>query len=225
MKLDAHIAAQLTPEQPLTYDWSDWEARDTFLHDPPDDFAPRMGDSAALALVIGTSAWIRLRLAHEGNDPLVMQTEGMAWAYMNSPDAAAFFETNLDQWRGPVRGPLGIVVDILLDAMFYRDDDPRISIRMAWIYNLALHVMEADADAYVGWFADRAEALAAAYPPESGTVSLFGDDPSVGPAVDPDALLPGAEVARGSAKAALYRYLVTTEAANPLFDQDFLVPA
>lgn len=216
MSLEAHIRSVMTPAQPIAFEWTDWDAREYYMFDPPEDFAPDMGPSAVLALILGTATWIRLRFESFDADPLPGRVEGAGWAYQVNPGAAAYFELPLDDWRGPVRGPLGLVIDLILDALFVRDEDPEIEVRLMWIYNLAIHVLEADADAFVGWFAERAEMLAAAYPNGARALPLFGDDPTVGPPVAPDALVPQERIDIADAERRLRAHVHMIAGDNPL---------
>ncbi|PRP96570.1 hypothetical protein ENSA5_36460 [Enhygromyxa salina] len=137
----------------LHFEWDEWRVHRYYVPFEGEAFA-RLGQltgRANAALAYASGEWILHRFAavnHDETPRLYLEAcwaANVHWAYF------PYVEIDEDRWRGPVRGPLLIMMAIAGDAYFGLDDDAAIQARSLWMRNLALHVLP-DSGAYLAWF-------------------------------------------------------------------------
>src|SRR5262245_45804600 len=158
------VAANIADDR-LIYEWDEWDVHEYF--DFPDEaLEQRLTEisgrgSISLALAIGE--WICHRYSRLSRDPAPMQHLEASWAEQMKPDASCYMETEDDEWRGVIRGPLSIVMTIANDALFCMDEDENTSVRAAWMTNLARHVLPRHEE-FEAWLAIVVDRLALLHP-------------------------------------------------------------
>jgi hypothetical protein len=143
LPVPAYISTAQIVTNSVRYRWDEWNVNDYFLGLDKDQFErlDALSDAANLALAIGCGEWICHRFATLSNDPDPQHFVEAAWAAIIHPAYCMDVETNDDEWRGPIRGPLNLVISILHDGIHRRDTDPHEATRACWMYNLAQHVL------------------------------------------------------------------------------------
>jgi len=109
-------------------------------------------------------------------DIIPMQYIEAAWAEQMQPDQATYIETEDDEWRGIVRGPLSIAITIANDVLFCLDEDEVAATRAAWMTNLARHVLPRT-DSFESWLDIVTERLARYHPRQGSEGESFENDP------------------------------------------------
>lgn len=127
----------------IHYHWDEWSVKDYFIEVDEDQFdrLDELSDAANLALAIGCGEWIYHRFSILTDDPDPKYYLEAAWAAIVYPGYCKYIETIDDEWRGPIRGPLNMMISILNDGIHCRDTDPHEATRACWMYNLAKHVL------------------------------------------------------------------------------------
>jgi hypothetical protein len=145
---NAQIATEI-----IRYAWDEWRVRDYFIEvkDEQFDRLDALSDAANLALAIGCGEWLCHRFSVLSNDPDPYHLLEAAWAAIVHPAYCLDFETDDDEWRGPVRGPLNMTMSILEDGIHQRETDPHEATRSCWMYNLTKHVLPRS-DEFERWF-------------------------------------------------------------------------
>ena len=97
-----------------------------------------------MSLAIATGLWIceRFRLVDSDRRPL--QFLEAAWAGTISRSYCHYAEIDDDEWRSPARGPLGMTISIVNDAIFHINEDSKVAMRAVWMNSLARHVLLAE---------------------------------------------------------------------------------
>jgi hypothetical protein len=137
----------------VRYRWDEWNVNAYFLEIDPAQKARLnpLSDAANLALVVGSAEWIVHSLSSVSRDPDPSLYLEAAWAAIVHPGYCEYLETDADEWRGPIRGPLNVTMAIVNDGIHCRETDPLESTRACWMYNLARHVLPR-ADVFDKWF-------------------------------------------------------------------------
>jgi|ERR1017187_4225868 hypothetical protein len=153
LHVPAYIQSAQVATNTIRYPWDEWRVKDYFMEVDDDQFdrLDRLSDAANLALAIGCGEWISYRFAPVSDDPDPSAYIEAAWAAIIHPAYCLEIETDDDEWRGPVRGPLNMTVTILNDGIHQRETDPHEATRACWMYNLASHVLPS-ADEFSKWF-------------------------------------------------------------------------
>jgi hypothetical protein len=197
------------------YTWDEWDVRSHFMFEEPAQLArlQRLTNKANTALAIGIGEWTCERFRPLDPDLRPAQFLEAAWAGSVRLAYCQFTYTIDDEWRGPVRGPLALTITIVNDALFGLSENPDVSVRVCWRYNLAAHVLPSS-DAFNAWFdacvtrIEREHAHANEPLPElDAAQQLFAALPWQGQPVAREALDPAFDYRRGSAGALIERFL------------------
>lgn len=174
-----YIAAARIADAHADYPWDEWNVKDAYL--PPDEeLLERYGDlthRAQVAMTVATAEWIVFRFNNLSSDPMPMQYLEAAWAANVDLAYGTYIETDDDDWRGPVRGPLNVAISIVVDALFCADqtDDP--AENPAWMSKLAERVLPEHAQAsFKAWRLACLERLEKYYSDPLADESLDADD-------------------------------------------------
>lgn len=222
MALRGYIDSLLAVRGRPVYAWSDWEARDYYLWNPPKGYLAEMSDAAALGLTLATAEWIAARFAKLDADPMVDHVVQAGWGFMLNGDAILYIEAEHDDWAGPIRGPLGKMIDIAMDALFARDEDPNMRNRTFWMYNLAGYVLEDDVEIFDQWFQWACAHVALLHPHKAQVVDVFANPEDITEPVGREAFRPESGYQPAHAQQELLNYLGRTDRQNPLIRFDEL---
>lgn len=139
-------AAQIADTDP-DYPWDEWKVRDTY--EPVDEeLLDRFGvltQAARVAMTIATAEWAVFRFENLSDDPVPLQYLESAWAANIDRAYGTYVETDDDEWRGPIRGPLNMTITIVVDALFCADQSEDTAENPAWMSKLAERVLPARA--------------------------------------------------------------------------------
>ena len=93
----------------IRYRWDDWdvEAVDMPVDEALKQRLKGMSQRAVAAFSIAACEWVVHRFSGLAGDALPRQYLEAAWAQVCDFRYATHFDIDVDQWRGPVRGPLG----------------------------------------------------------------------------------------------------------------------
>jgi hypothetical protein len=181
----AYVRSDGVADELLRYAWDEWTIRkhwdivEADLHQRIDQLTNRAGTALALA----TAEWICQRFSLLCWDPRPRQFLEAAWAGNIHRSYCEYTETVTDEWRGPIRGPLNIIILIANDALFCLHEDPHAATRACWMAALARHVLPSAArPRFEAWFEASIERLEAHYPRVLALVSesVFEPFPGMG---------------------------------------------
>src|ERR1019366_2092168 len=152
-----YIHASHSQNNIVHYKWDDWNIERT--EEPFDEVLYerliRIGMRANVAFTIGTAEWIVYRYGLLIDDPLPANYLEAGWAQMIDWRYGAYYGwqdlTKEDEWRGPVRGPLGVTMSRVMYAIQQAEEsggDP--SLRATWISSMAQYVIPFP-DEYRSW--------------------------------------------------------------------------
>ncbi len=114
--------------------------------------------NACLALAIGSATWVLARFTRFDDDRPARDFVAAMWAEIAPGWRCQWYFPDDGDYVGPVRGPMGLAMAILYDAMEELGNNPEIADRAAWMHNLARHVI-GDDPIYEGWFAKSIDKL------------------------------------------------------------------
>lgn len=136
----------------IRYTWDDWNVEEVDM--PLDErLQERFGaisQRAVVAFTIGTAEWIVYRFGALSDDPFPGQRLEAAWAQVVHFRYSYEQDVNLDEWNGPVRGPIGIAIRRVVYAIQQAESGLDPAWRAGRASNLAEHVI-ADPTSYRGW--------------------------------------------------------------------------
>ncbi|MBN8632084.1 MAG: hypothetical protein J0L76_14670 [Rhodobacterales bacterium] len=133
--------------------WDEWDIEPYYANHDPAQLArlSLLSGNANHALMCACGYWIverfrRLDLSREAEDFL----DVAAVSTYEAP-AYEYFEIDDEDWRGPIRGPLALMITISVDALYCLAEDPEPAVRACYMYNLCRHVLSPD-DEFLTWF-------------------------------------------------------------------------
>jgi hypothetical protein len=206
------------------YTWDEWDVRGHFMFEDPAQLA-RFGaltNKANTALAIAIGEWICERFRPLDADPRPLQFLEAAWAGNVRIAYCHYTHTVDDEWRGPVRAPLALTITIVNDALFGLSENAEVSVRVCWMYNLALHVLP-QSDAFKAWLEACVIRLEHEHarvsepkPPLDEATELFAVVPWQGQVVPREAFDPAFPYERAAAPGLIDRFLSSLRASeNP----------
>lgn len=145
-----HIAEANIADPRTCYLWDEWNV--TAAYQPADKertalFA-RFSHRANVGICIAIAEWIVWRFEGLDNDPMPLQYLEAAWAANVHLAYAKYIETDDDQWRGAVRGPINIAMSIVIDLLW--EDGVIPGEHASWMDNLARLVLS-NQEPYEAW--------------------------------------------------------------------------
>lgn len=176
-----HIAAANLATAPPRFRWDEWNV--TAAYEPADpalaDRMAALSHRANVAMCTATAEWVVWRFEQLSADPEPHEFLEAAWAAGVHTAYAGFPEFEDDDWRGPVRGPIRMALEILADLIWGRDDTAP-GENAAWLSNLAELVI-ADVRPFRAWREECIRRLERFHPrpPEAEEV-VFSDEIDVG---------------------------------------------
>jgi hypothetical protein len=196
----------------IRYRWDDWnvEQVDLPLKDTLQKRLNRISKRAIAAFTIGTAEWIVFRFALLSEDRVPTLRLEAAWAQEIALPYSSNQDIALDDWRGPVRGPIGIALRRVIFAVDQasRDGDP--AWRAGRAAKLAKHVIT-DPSMYLKWRERILERFEKLYP--------LNPDDTLGEVVPREALDPDAEFDVSQTEALINRFLAGLDyRSNPFLN-------
>lgn len=185
MRKPRYITAAELGGVTVRYKWDEWNVKEAYLpaHQELLERLIPLTRRANIALTIATAEWIAYRFELLDPDPMPLQYLEAAWAANIDLAYARYIETDDDQWRGPVRGPLNVALMLVIDGLFLEDENPNPAVNAAWITNLANRVLE-NTDSFRMWREAAIDRLDAYYRASATSgEDLFGDEGIKGPLV------------------------------------------
>jgi len=180
-------------DRDLVFPWDEWNLRPYYDHDAKGWWKRlnALSIRAQLALTNASGEWVRHRFSSVDGDVRPLQMLEAAWAGVVSPGYIRMPEPEEEEWRGPARGPLYILMLIVTDAFNHLEMDSDGASRAVWMYNLAQHVLPRT-DAYDAWFGEVVQRLERHHPKPGPTEEdLFsGLPPGMGVPVSREAFDP-----------------------------------
>lgn len=112
LPVPAYVQVDGLTSPTIRYRWDDWdvEAVDTPIDEALQLRLKAMSQRAVAAFSIAVCEWVVHRFSGLVSDALPRQYLEAAWAQVCDFRYATHFDIDVDQWRGPVRGPLGIAL-------------------------------------------------------------------------------------------------------------------
>jgi hypothetical protein len=207
------IAAGIADNR-LVYQWDEWDVHQYF--DFPEEVLEKrlaqVSGRGSIALTLAVGEWICQRYTRVSVDPAPMQYLEACWAEQMQSDLASYMETDDDEWRGIVRGPLSIVMTIANDALFCLDEDEETPTRAAWMTNLARHVLPS-CEAFDQWLEVIMERLLMHH--SSGAESLEDDTLGLGRPVARELFDSTRIFVPSEEPALIQRFLASVDPQNP----------
>lgn len=193
-----HARAAGVARRELPHDWDEWNVLAYYRHIEADLLEQVQGltGKANLGLTIATAEWLVERFTPCDADPEPPAFLDAAWAGAAHPAYCAYMETDDDDWRGPVRGPMAMAMAIVNDATYGLADHPDVALRACWMHNLLVHVLpdEHTVEAFETWWDACVDRLATHHAIEvelaGQAPDLFDNFPDMGSAVPPSAYDP-----------------------------------
>jgi hypothetical protein len=129
----------------LKYRWDEWNVKSHYTNVDHElfDRLCNITHRAKVAMTIAAAEWIVARFDAVSKDAMPRQYLEAAWAGNVDQRYARYIETNDDEWRGPVRGPLNMAITIVADSLFCADESEEPAENPAWMCTLAEHVLPA----------------------------------------------------------------------------------
>lgn len=194
ISIPAHVERAGIVTRELSYSWDEWNVKRYYMGIEPEQLLrlDALTNKANQGLTDAIGEWIWARFSVLEDDPIPLQFLEAAWAGMIHPAYCLYVETVDDAWRGPVRGPLAVMIDVVNDALFFLAEDPRVAVRACWLHKLARHVLPAT-DAFDAWFeacVTRLELYHTKVSDGGGEAGLFPDFPGQGNPVPREAFDP-----------------------------------
>jgi hypothetical protein len=175
-----YIVAANVADTEANYPWDEWNVREAYS--PPDDELIDRYDGlthrAQVAMTIATAEWIVFRFEALSDDPMPLNYLEAAWAANIDTAHGVYIETDDDEWRGPIRGPLNMAITIVADALFCADQTDDTAENPAWMSKLAERVLPPRSlAAFRTWRATCLQRLETYYtePDEEENEDDFGD--------------------------------------------------
>jgi hypothetical protein len=177
-----HIDAASIASTDILYPWDEWQVEKAYTPADPQLVArmARISHRGNVGMCIAMAEWVVWRFEGLSNDPVPLQYLEAAWAANVHTAYARYIETDDDEWRGVVRGPLNIAITIVINLIWGKDENEP-GDNVGWMSKLAELVL-VDAEPFRQWrdgCIERLEQHCPRSPNEEG--DIFGDDHDLGP--------------------------------------------
>ena len=195
----------------VRFPWDEWNCKQYYwsVDDAMFERLDRLTNKANTGLAIAIGEWICERFSAVEPVPTPKEYLEAAWAGAIHPAYCKYMETHDDDWRGPIRAPLALTITLVNDALFGLAYDPRVAVRVCWLYNLARHVLP-DIRAFETWLEaciQRMELLHGKTVDSQGEEDIFADLPWQGSPVPREAFDPAFAYSPSAAPALLDAFL------------------
>lgn len=149
----------------IRFRWDDWdvEAVDMPVDEALQARLAAMSQRAVAAFTIGASEWLIHRFSGLTSELLPRQYLEAAWAQLCDFHYSTHFDVDTDQWRGPVRGPMGTAIRRVKFALRQADVEGNPEWSACRLSKLIEHVLP-DATPYLDWRDRIIDRFVALYP-------------------------------------------------------------
>ena len=146
-----HILAAKIADKTPSYAWDEWRVEEAYQPADPEFMAAmaRVSHRANVAFCIASAEWIVWRFEHLFNNPMPLVYLEAMWTANIHTAYGRYIETDDDDWRGVVKGPINIALAIVIDLVWGIEDTVP-GENASWIANLA-NLVIADASPYERW--------------------------------------------------------------------------
>lgn len=208
-----HIAVARIADPSIRYRWDEWHVQRAYQPVDPALWARLQGltHRAIVGLTIASGEWVAYRFESLTDRPEPLEVLEAGWA-ANVDRAYSYpFQTEDDEWRGPILGPLNIMMAIVVDALYQRNPRTDPAESACWMSRLAQHVLP-DATQFRQWqglCVARLHRFCRA--PEEAQAALFDDDAFEGDWVPRELFDPSFEYSPPLARELISRFLAPLE--------------
>jgi hypothetical protein len=143
------IPQQVLQDPTIRYTWDDWNRAEIYdwVDEDIEGEWDDLSEQALAALAIAIAEWIIFRLVRFDDDPTPLQALEAAWCANVDRRYSEGLEVSTPNWLGPVRGPLGLAINLLQSALYLTLEDQEEPAELpAVLSNLAEHVCGMQAD-------------------------------------------------------------------------------
>ena len=147
-----YIARAQLANNVLQYEWDEWRVQD-FYRPADDDLVKRLSvlsSRANVAFTIAMGEWGVFRFEKVSDDPMPLQYLEATWAGNIHAGYCHYIETDDDEWRGIVRGPLNIIMAIVIDILWGYKEHCTPGENPAWMSKLVEHILP-DTTHFLDW--------------------------------------------------------------------------
>jgi hypothetical protein len=196
----------------IRYKWDDWNVEEV---DMPLEAAlrkrlDRISQRAVTAFTIGTAEWIVHRFAIFSADQIPALRLEAAWAEVVDFLYSTNTDIRLEDWAGPIRGPIGIALRRVIFALQQASQDGDPAWRAGRAAKLAEHVIS-DPSPYLNWRERILERFEKSYP--------LDPDETLGEVVPREALDPDVEFDVSQTEIMINRFLNSLDyRSNPFLN-------
>lgn len=152
LPVPAYVQIDALRSPSIRYRWDDWdvEAVDLPVDEAVHERLNSMSQRAVAAFAIGACEWVVYRFSKLVSDARLRQYLEAAWAQLIDFRYATHFDIDVDQWQGPVRGPLGVSIRRVKFAIRKAEVEGDGAWTAARLTKLVEHVLP-DTVAYIKW--------------------------------------------------------------------------
>ncbi len=136
----------------IRHRWDDWnvEAVDMPVDEGLQARLESMSQRAIAGFSIAACEWVIFRFSNLTSDTLPRQYLEAAWAQLCDFHYSTHFDVDTDQWRGPIRGPVGTAIRRVKFALRQADVEGNPAWSACRLSKLVEHVLPS-ADEYLRW--------------------------------------------------------------------------
>ncbi len=143
--LRPHYIEPIPAGSRIPWAWDDWEVEASY--EPGDAVVNErlqgLQRRAQLAMCVAIAEWIAFSLEALDADPRPQQYLEAAWLGTVHFACCPYMEWEDEEWSGPVRGPLHVMMAQVNDALHFEGADP--AENAAWLSTLAQHIVPVSA--------------------------------------------------------------------------------
>ena len=175
-----HIAQADPASAPPRFRWDEWNVVEAYQPADPDLQArlAALSHRANVAACAAMAEWIVWRFEKLSTDPVPHEFLEAAWASVVHTAYARYTEFRDDEWRGIVRGPQLVALNILIDLIWGQTDTTP-GENAAWMSNLSERVL-ADPQPFRDWREGCLRRLEPLHPRVVPADALFSDEVDIG---------------------------------------------
>jgi len=194
----------------IRYPWDEWNVSRTYQPADPELLRrlTLVTHRAQVGLTIATMEWITSRYDALTTETFPSEYLEAAWAANVDLAYAEYIETDDEEWRGPILGPLNIGLKIVVESLFLADQIANPALHPCWAYKLACLVLP-ETTAFKAWHNDVVSRLEEYYRalPEDAQPLFSADGYVMDPPVARETFNPDVPFNPESAAVLIDRYL------------------
>ncbi len=181
-----YIRVDQIAEKTIRHSWSDWDPFETLGDADPEtvERLDKVSNRGITAFAIGCSEWVVYRPGMLTSDDTPSNYLEAFWAYVMGVTEAQPPETDDEDWKGPIRGPINFALMMTLNTIICSEPEDGVPSTYAGLAaRVALHVLS-DERAFLDWQRSVLERLVRYFPrrtedPDGPSVPREVLDPTV----------------------------------------------